>query len=217
MKEMVTELIAVMILTIIVIAPIIILTIAIDKIIKLKKQKKIQQKIQQEKIINTQTFEEPKRRNDVLTYETINNNQNEKYPYHRKYILTKNEYYFYKRLINITDPLGLSILAKIRLADLIETNDNLNASEKTIYFNKIKAKHVDFVIANQMRVIMIIELDDTSHSNMNTIERDSFVNNALIKAGYTVVRTSGDLDIITKALIDKGYHKNLYTNTTYYK
>lgn len=149
--------------------------------------------------------------------ENIYKQQEEIYPYHKKYLLTKNEYYFYQRLQNITNPIGLQILAKIRLADLIETNSGLNQSQQSTYFNKIKAKHVDFAIANNMKIILIIELDDSSHSYNSTKERDSFVNNALIKSGYTVVRTNGNLDIISKALIDKGYNKNLYTNTNYYK
>lgn len=169
----------------------------------------------QEKYYYNNILTKPISNNNISNNGTINNKPIEQYPYHKKYLLTKNEYYFYQRLVNVTDPLRLSILAKIRLADLIETNNNLSASEKATYFNKIKSKHIDFAITNQMRIIMIIELDDSSHSN--TIERDSFVNNALIKAGYTVVRTNGDMNVITKALIDKGYNTNLYTNTNYYR
>lgn len=141
----------------------------------------------------------------------------EQYPYHQKYLLTKNEYYFYKRLTEITNPLGLQILTKIRLADLIEVNAGLNQSERGTYFNKIKSKHVDFAIADNMKVLLIIELDDYSHSANKTIERDNFVNNALIKSGYTVVRTKGDTEIVRTALVDKGYSANLYTNTNYYQ
>lgn len=157
-------------------------------------------------------------RNDIFNT-TYNNNQNnqEIYPYHQKYLLTKNEYYFYKRMTDITNPLNLQILTKIRLADLIEVNSGLSQSEHGTYFNKIKSKHVDFVIADNMKVLLIIELDDYSHSVNKTIERDNFVNNALIKAGYTVVRTKGDTEIVRTALIDKGYSTNLYTNTNYYK
>lgn len=171
------------------------------------KFKKIKQ-IQRERVYN---------QNNELPKANIYNQQEEIYPYNKKYLLTKNEYYFYNRLKNIIDPIGLQILAKIRLADLIEVKNGLNKSQQSTYFNKIKAKHIDFAIANNMKIILIIELDDSSHSYNSTKERDSFVNNALIKSGYTVVRTNGNLDIISKALIDKGYNKNLYTNTNYYK
>lgn len=175
-------------------------------------QNELKQSNQKENIYNQQTELE-----QTTQKENIYNQQEEIYPYHKKYLLTKNEYYFYNRLKNITEPLNLQILAKIRLADLIETNSGLNKSQQSTYFNKIKAKHIDFAIANNMKIILIIELDDYSHSYNSTKERDSFVNNALIKSGYTVVRTNGNLDVISKALIDKGYNKNLYTNTNYYK
>ena len=153
---------------------------------------------------------EPKQE-EKYSYQTT-----EQYPYHKKYLLTKNEYYFYKRMTDITNPLGLQILTKIRLADLIEVNSGLSNSEHGTYFNKIKSKHVDFAIAYNMKVLLIIELDDSSHSANKTIERDNFVNNALIKSGYTVVRTKGDTEIVRTALVDKGYSANLYTNTNYY-
>lgn len=55
--------------------------------------------------------------NDIFNT-TYNNNQNnqEIYPYHQKYLLTKNEYYFYKRMTDITNPLNLQILAKIKIS-----------------------------------------------------------------------------------------------------
>ena len=123
-----------------------------------------------------------------------------KFPYKKKYLLTKNEYYFYNKL-------------KERLADLIEVDKNQVGSEWGKYFAKIKAKHIDFAITDNMKVILLLELDDSSHQMDKIKERDSFVNNALLNAGYTVIRTNGNLNIIQKALIDKGYHINLYTNT----
>lgn len=153
-------------------------------------------------------------------YPVFNNIENEPiepdipeiYPYHKKYLLTKNEYYFYNRLNNVVSPLKLQILAKIRLADLIEVDKNAG-KDYMKYFAKIKAKHIDFAIADNMKIIALLELDDKSHQNQDRQERDSFVNNALLKAGYTVIRTNGNLDVIEKALIDKGYHINLYSNT----
>ena len=136
-----------------------------------------------------------------------------KFPYKKKYLLTKNEYYFYNKLKEITNPLNLQILSKIRLADLIEVDKNQVGSEWGKYFAKIKAKHIDFAITDNMKVILLLELDDSSHQMDKIKERDSFVNNALLNAGYTVIRTNGNLNIIQKALIDKGYHINLYTNT----
>lgn len=168
---------------------------------KIKQQQRMNQTartIPQQTIINQPPRNNPK--------EPIKHQQNEIYPYHKKYLLTKNEYYFYKRLASITNPTGLQILAKIRLADLIETNSNLTYSQQSTYFNKIKAKHIDFAIADNMKILLLIELDDSSHLRNNVQERDNFVNNALIKAGYTLIRTKGDINTISKALIDQGYN-----------
>lgn len=40
--------------------------------------------------------------------------------YHRRYLLTGNELYFYLQLKPIADKLGLVVLSKIRMADLVE-------------------------------------------------------------------------------------------------
>lgn len=130
------------------------------------------------------------------------------YPYERKYILTKNEYYFYKKLKKYTDTANLQILTKIRLADLIEVKKGLPKNEWGMYFSKIKAKHIDFAIADDMNIIALIELDDSTHNRSDRIVRDNFVNTALTGAGYTVVRTSGDTKYIEHII--NTYRNNYY-------
>ena len=90
----------------------------------------------------------------------------------------------------------MQILAKIRLADLIEVNQGTNEWNK--YFAKIKSKHIDFAIADNMKIIVIIELDDKSHEKQNRIERDEFVDAALTKTGYKIIRTLGNTEEIEK-------------------
>jgi hypothetical protein len=134
------------------------------------------------------------------------------YPYHAVQILTKNEYYFFMEMKKIIDPIGLQILAKIRLADLIEVDKGLNYADFNRYFAKIKSKHVDFVIVDNMKVVLIVELDDNSHQSQDRQDRDDFVNNALTRSGYIVVRTYGSLSPLIQALADNGYRPNLYTS-----
>ncbi len=132
-----------------------------------------------------------------------NDNKNEGikyYPYKKKLLLTKREYAFYCKLKEVTEKNNLDILSKIRLADLIEVDNSLSEKERIKYFNMIKAKHIDFAIAKNMSIKMLIELDDNSHSKSDRRDRDDFVNNALTKAGYTFVRTYGDLQEIEKIL-----------------
>lgn len=129
-----------------------------------------------------------------------------KLPYHKKMLLTKNEYYFFKKLKELTDKENLQILAKIRLADLIEVNNGLNKSDWGKYFGKIKSKHIDFAIADNMKIVALIELDDSSHQKSDRVHRDIFVNAALNAAGYTVVRTNGDISYIQSCI---NYYCNL--------
>lgn len=105
---------------------------------------------------------------------------------------------FFKKLKNITDEKNLQILAKIRLADLVEVNSGTKDWSK--YFNKIKSKHIDFAIADNMKIIALIELDDKSHEKDNRVQRDDFVNNVLSTAGYKIIRTKGETSEIENLL-----------------
>lgn len=134
--------------------------------------------------------------NDIIDDIEDNSDKYTKLPYHKKMLLTKNEYYFFKKLKELTDKDNLQILAKIRLADLIEVNNGLSKSEWGTYFGKIKSKHIDFAIADNMKIVALIELDDSSHQKFDRVHRDIFVNAALNAAGYTVVRTNGDISYI---------------------
>ena len=87
-------------------------------------------------------------------------------------IFTETEKNFYKILKLITDELNLNILSKVRLADIIYTK---NKNYK--YFNKIKAKHIDFVLIDKEgNIKLLIELDDKTHNNYDRKQRDKFIN-----------------------------------------
>ena len=90
----------------------------------------------------------------------------------------------------ITDNLGYCVLAKIRVADIIEVDNNLNRSEWQKYFNKISKKHIDFALCDpsNLRIKFLIELDDKSHENKSTKERDDFIEKVYKKAGYELIR-----------------------------
>ena len=108
--------------------------------------------------------------------------------YKRKYLLTKHEWNFYKALKPVADKLELVVLAKIRMADLVETVADSN-SEYYRGFGKVKAKHVDFALARpeNLYVELLIELDDNSHKEGN--ERDTFVESVYTAVGYKLFRT----------------------------
>lgn len=120
--------------------------------------------------------------------------------YRRKYLLTKHELEFYKELKKVADKLNLSILTKIRMADLVEAINNDYRG-----FAKIKAKHVDFALCNpeNMYVLLLIELDDKSHQHQYRIERDEFVEQVYTETGYKLLRVTSTYNLekaITEAL-----------------
>ena len=110
--------------------------------------------------------------------------------YKRKPLLTGNEWDFYKTLKPIADKFGLVVLAKIRMADLVETVADSN-SEYYRGFAKVKAKHVDFALArpDNLYIELLIELDDSTHKAGN--ERDAFVESVYSAVGYKLLRTYG--------------------------
>ena len=121
--------------------------------------------------------------------------------YKAKPILTDREYEFYTRLKPLADEYGLNIYTKVRLADLIEPKPKAENPFWMECFNKIKAKHIDFALADDDSVIVaLIELDDSSHARPDRIERDIFVEKVLENTGYTLLRTYGELDVIEEYL-----------------
>lgn len=128
-------------------------------------------------------------------------------PYRKKLLLTKNEWAFYKRLKPIADKYEMGIIAKIRLADLIEVDTN-KTKEFNKFFPKISSKHIDFglVYPDNMEVKYLIELDDRSHNLPKRKERDDFINKVCEKTGYNLIRTYGnieDIELILKSDIKK--------------
>lgn len=109
-------------------------------------------------------------------------------PYRRKdYFFTISEKTFFNLLRSITGNNYL-IFSKVRIADLIYFSGNEN-SDFYHYFNKIKAKHVDFLICDNesMQPLFIIELDDVSHLREDRQERDRFVDQAFKSAGIPIL------------------------------
>lgn len=80
------------------------------------------------------------------------------------------------------------IFSKVRLADLVWLPKGTESRQS--HFNRVQSKHVDFVICDRatVRPLVAIELDDSSHSRADRVERDAFVNEALAAAGLPFVR-----------------------------
>ena len=146
--------------------------------------------------------------------ETVDNDEDiEKLPYRRKFLLTKNEYWFYKSLKEITDKYDFAVLAKIRFADLVEVSAEADKKEYMKYFGKIKSKHIDFILCKKDNLYpeLLIELNDSSHNKEDRIKRDDFVKKIAEKVGYKMVFVDGTQNLeetIIKALEIKSENNN---------
>lgn len=108
--------------------------------------------------------------------------------YQARQLLTKREHQEYLKLRQYADARGWLICPKVRLRDLIEPKRG--AAKKQTLINKIQSKHVDFVLVDQnMNLIGVLELDDSTHDRADRKERDSFVREALEGAGITMIQT----------------------------
>ena len=146
--------------------------------------------------------------------ETVDNDEDiEKLPYRRKFLLTKNEYWFYKSLKEIADKYDFAVLAKIRFADLVEVSAEADKKEYMKYFGKIKSKHIDFILCKKDNLYpeLLIELNDSSHNKEDRIKRDDFVKKIAEKVGYKMVFVDGTQNLeetIIKALEIKSENNN---------
>jgi len=83
----------------------------------------------------------------------------------------------------------LLIFAKVRVADILTTAKGLSNSERQSAFNRIKAKHFDFVLCDpdHLGVVCVLELDDKSHKKASRQQRDNFLDSACEAAGVPLI------------------------------
>lgn len=146
-------------------------------------------KKEDEELKKSETFEaQQKKINDYANY------------FKRNCILTECEKSFYKVLKAKTDELGLTVSCKTRLEDLIGTN--AIGSKYTSDRSRIKSRHVDFTILDEnLKTIMCIELDDSSHYTQESQESDTFKDELFNKVGIRLYRVRVSSDF--KEKVDK--------------
>ena len=122
---------------------------------------------------------------------SLNNcNESDEYPYQKVFLLTKNEWSFYRSLKPITDKYKLHILSKVRMADIVQVKKGLSNKKFYSAFGKIKSRHIDFVLADprNLRILMAIELDDSSHENIDRQQSDFFEDKLFETVGLPFLR-----------------------------
>src|SRR5579859_533558 len=113
--------------------------------------------------------------------------QEELAPYRlRDDFLSQSEISFYRVLKSVVGETA-AICPKVRLADLFFL---ARPDENLAHFNRINAKHIDFLLCEPktMKPLMGIELDDSSHSRDSRKQRDAFVDQTFETAGLPLLR-----------------------------
>lgn len=105
-----------------------------------------------------------------------------------KFIFTRAERSFFGVLNNSIND-DVVVFGKVRVADVIRPDK----AERAVWqkaFNKISAKHFDFVLCKKsdLSFICAIELDDKSHNTAKRKSRDTFLESACESAGLELIR-----------------------------
>ncbi len=84
----------------------------------------------------------------------------------------------------------LNVFGKVRVADVITTVKGINKSDRQRAFNKISAKHFDFVLCdkNNLKVLCVVELNDSSHETPERKKRDEFLRDVCEAANMPLIQ-----------------------------
>ena len=108
----------------------------------------------------------------------------------KKTLFTEAERSFLGVLDQCIDPTQYRVFGKVRVADIVEPNPSKDRSEWQTAFNKIKAKHFDYVIcaADTLQPVLAIELDDKSHHQKKRQQRDQLLASICKETGLPLLR-----------------------------
>lgn len=84
----------------------------------------------------------------------------------------------------------VQIFGKVRVADILTPKKGMSRSDWQRAFNKISAKHFDFILCNKqdLSIICVVELDDSSHQSTSRKERDVFLVRACNSASIPLIQ-----------------------------
>ncbi len=127
-------------------------------------------------------------------------------PYKAKpFLFSRSEHEFLRILNEQIDTKRYMIFPKVRLADFIEVTTM--RTEWQGWWNKIRSKHVDFLIwdVEQNKITLAIELDGNSHNSEKMQRRDEFVDQLYERIGVKLarVRVSSDFEVIASEITQK--------------
>lgn len=100
----------------------------------------------------------------------------------KEYLLTNNEFKFYKLLKIVTDKYNLNLFSQVALYEIV---NSVNIKD----FNKIKSKTINFVITDvNGKILFCLELDDPTHLKAKRQERDNFIETLFKELNINLMR-----------------------------
>lgn len=119
---------------------------------------------------------------------TLHKIQNAEFPYVKKdYLLSIAEKDFYF-ILQKTFGSDYLLFSKVRISDLLYL-PKMSNSNFYHYQNKIQSKHIDFLLCDKenIRPLLVIELDDSSHLKTDRILRDMLVDRIFKSADLPIL------------------------------
>jgi len=112
------------------------------------------------------------------------------YPYQKAGVLFTPAERSFLGVLNQAVEEGAIVFGKVRVADVMIPKKGLPRSEWQKAFNKISARHFDFLLCNNndLSVICAVELNDSSHQSRNRQKRDEFLKGACSAAGIPLIQ-----------------------------
>ena len=82
------------------------------------------------------------------------------------------------------------VFGKVRVADVLAPSNETDSKRWRAAFNRIAAKHFDFVICSvdDLKIVCAVELDDSSHGSKLRTARDAFLAEACEQSGLPLLR-----------------------------
>ena len=114
----------------------------------------------------------------------------DKLPYEKKqYILSQAEHSFFEVLQGILGN-NFYIFPQVNLDKFIYIHKGTGKYQS--YYHRINQYSVDFLICDRTKIspLLAIELDDSSHTLTNRVERDNFINQVFTDANIPLLRES---------------------------
>jgi hypothetical protein len=108
---------------------------------------------------------------------TLQGKQTDEYPYTRNQVLFSPAERAFLGVLEQGVGEEYRVFGKVRVADVVSVKSMSNRSVWQRAFNRINAKHFDFVLCrnNDLAVVAVIELDDKSHQSKKRQGRDAFI------------------------------------------